>query len=133
MPVSHTLRSPYAQGTLFLEIPGVVRGEAIREAPVPVPGRPVHDGLQVLPLWPTCVRAGVPIGKSSFLLKKNLPYISVEYQYSHCHQINLLCMRGLLEGGVSRITICCEPPSYKYYLIMKCAPKILKIGLQINI
>ena len=83
MPVSHTLGSPYAQGTLFLEIPGVVRGEAIREAPVPVPGRPVHAGLQVLPLWPTCVRAGVPIRKSSFLLKKNLPYISVEYQYNH--------------------------------------------------
>ena len=83
MPVSHTLGSPYAQGTLFLEIPGVVRGEAVHEAPVPVPGRPVHDGLQVLPLWPTCVRAGVPIRKSSFLLKKNLPYISVEYQYDH--------------------------------------------------
>ena len=83
MPVSHTLGSPYSQGTLFLEIPGVVRGEAIREAPVRVPGRPVHDGLQVLPLWPTCVRAGVPIRKSSFLLKKNLPYISVEYQYNH--------------------------------------------------
>ena len=25
---------------------GVVRGEAIREAPVPVPGRPVHDVLK---------------------------------------------------------------------------------------
>ena len=88
MPDSHTLGSPYALGTLFLEIRGgggveVVRGEAIREASVPVPGRPVYDGLQVLPLWPTCVRAGVPIRKSSFLLKKNLPYISVQYQYNH--------------------------------------------------
>ena len=50
MPVSHTLGSPYALGTLFLEIRGKVRGEAICEAPVPVPGRPVRDGLQVLPL-----------------------------------------------------------------------------------
>ena len=73
MPVSHTLRSPYALGTLFLEIWGVVRGEAIREASVPVPGRPVHDGLQVFPLWPTCVRGGCSYSKVILLVKEKSP------------------------------------------------------------
>ena len=49
----------YALGTLFLEIRGVVRGEATRDAPVPVPDRPVRDGLQVLSFRPICVRDGI--------------------------------------------------------------------------
>ena len=73
MPVSHTLGSPYALGTLFLEIRGVVRGEAIREAPVPVPGRPVHDGLQILPLWSTCVRGRRSYSKVILLVKEKSP------------------------------------------------------------
>ena len=38
---------------------GVVRGEATRDAPVPVPGRPVRDGLQVISFRPTSVRDAI--------------------------------------------------------------------------
>ena len=37
MPVAHTLGLPYTLGTNFLRDTGVVRGEALRDAPVPGP------------------------------------------------------------------------------------------------
>ena len=43
---------PVCTGHTFSRDTGVVRGEAIREAPVPIHGRPVHGGLQVLPPGP---------------------------------------------------------------------------------
>ena len=65
---------PVCSGHFVPRDTGVFRGEAIREASVPEPGRPVPDGLQVLPLWPTCVGDGCSYSKVT-LLVKNLPYI----------------------------------------------------------
>ena len=62
---------PVCSGHTVPRDTGVVRGEAIRETPVPVP---VHNGLQVLPLWSTCVRGGCSYSKVT-LLVKNISHI----------------------------------------------------------
>ena len=53
------------------------------EAPVPVPGGPVYDGLQALLLWSTCVRGRCSDSKVTLLIKKSPIYCtSLEY-YIH--------------------------------------------------
>ena len=51
--------APVCSGYTAPRDTGVVRGEATRDAPVPVPGRPVRDGLQVISFRPICVRDGI--------------------------------------------------------------------------
>ena len=74
--------APVCSGHTVPRDTGVVRGEAICEAPVPVPGRPVQDGLQVLLLWPTCVRGGRSDSKVTLLVKKSPIYI-FRISYNH--------------------------------------------------
>ena len=57
--VPHTCGRLLALGTLFLERRGV-RGEAICDAPVPVPGESVTDGSRVRSFGPPVCVAVVP-------------------------------------------------------------------------
>ena len=59
---------------------GVVRGEALRETPVPVLGRPVHIGLQVLYHRPTCVRGGCSHSKVTLLVINSPICFFLEYR-----------------------------------------------------
>ena len=59
--VAHTSGSLLARGTMFSWEAGVVRGEAICDIPVPVPGESVSDGSQVPSFGPLMCVTGVLI------------------------------------------------------------------------
>ena len=83
MPVSHTLGSPYALDTRFLQIRGWFAAKLYVKLRCLFLVDQYMMVCRIFPLGPLVWGARVPTRKSSFLLKKKLPYTSVEYQYNH--------------------------------------------------